>query len=1171
MNWTNAQNAAIYTTDTNVIVSAAAGSGKTAVLTERIVNLVRAGTDIDHFLVVTFTEAATTEMKRRIGKRLIACAQSEENPAAAQRLREQAGAADRANISTLHAFCLYILRRNFHRLGLDPAFSVADELMGSLLFRQAFEETAEAHYEKQDAGFFTLLNAFDGSQDKLFIETARVKSFLEAQPAPAAWLQHAVAAYLADEEFDEYPVRWRVIRGMLMDTAALTQRYANTRRLVPDSNQKICALIDEELASLRALAFCRDTADCAERLNAVQFAMMKGFSKSEEAIKNAVAAARDMVKRKISDLKEMLATPAEQELARMRLLAPAVAAFAAFVQAVLERYAALKRERTVVDYADMEHFALTALAHEDVRTALKNRFRYILVDEYQDSSAIQECIIEQVRRESNLFLVGDVKQSIYSFRQAEPALFLAKMRDYTGEAAASGTQVYLNTNFRSEQPVIDAVNELFSAIMTEQAAEMDYDENARLNRPAHSGDIPQEVAALIGAELHVIEKHAAAKETPATNAEPEEEETEAAEENEEFAEAKAAREAAESLEDAEAEALIAAQRIHALMQTCRTTESGKPRALCYADFVVLLRSSRSRNAGEVWAKTLLEQGIPSYVQLTGGFFDAIEVHVFLNLLRVIDNRRQDIPLLSVLRLPLFGFDEDMLVRLRKDCPAETLFESLCLCAEETGMLAMRVRAVFKLLQSWQTESRLLPLEEFLALVLEESGLYECMGTLTGAKQRQANLDAVLMRAREYAARAGACDLWSFITYMDDAANTAKMGGASTAAADVVRIMTIHKSKGLEFPVVILGGMGVQFNKTAQSAPILCDRELGIGVRLTADGVQRQTLLHKAIGVKQNEKSLAEEMRVLYVAMTRARERLILLGTKKNAQLAVSEARSEPVRPHTVARAKSSMDWLLPVFTKTPTVSVSLHPVCTKAGEVQLPPLDEHGGYAEMLAQLQERFAWKYPYAADTAIPSKMNVSALLHTHEVSLKDPPRFTAEKRMLTPAERGSALHVALSELAPVDCPDEQVAAFVEREIGRMVMQGLLGGKQASSLPKRDMEWLLTSEIGKRMRTAERLERELEFSVEAPANTLIDVTSETPLLLQGVIDCCFLESGEWVVLDYKTDRVREGVSAEEAAEAHAAQLRLYAGALERLTGKNVKELLVVMIRSRAVCAVEK
>ncbi len=1171
MPWTKAQQDAIQVENVNLLVSAAAGSGKTAVLTERIARLVCAGTDIDQFLVVTFTEAATEEMKRRISARLYKSALDEIDPEAASRLRREALSVGRANISTLHKFCLYILRRNFHRLGLDPGFRPADEVQSSMLLQQALEETAAKRYEAEDAAFIALLHGA-GGEENVFSHTLKLHRFLMAQPDPWEWLAHAETQYsLTGAEFMEHPALFALCKDLRAEARNQYDNLRRARELTPAEYAATRSLLDMELAQVGALFLgkIQSLPQYRAQLLSVsfgRFAWPRGDVEPE--LKERVAALRDRARKEIKRQQDLLARSLEEEAEFFNAIAPQVGALCAFVRDVDARYAELKRGHGVVDFSDMEHLALHALEEEETRNALRNRFRYIFVDEYQDSSRIQECLIEAVRREDNVFLVGDVKQSIYRFRQADPGLFLEKLSTYTGETDAPGRQIHLNTNFRSERPIINAVNALFSRIMAEEVAELDYDDTAALKCPE---EMPEN-SGLAGVECHVIERGDASVGPEEAEDKPEEEPVPADDaEQEDRQESTSEEEEAYIANDVEAEAMLAARRIRELMETARCPDKdGGTRPLKYSDFAILMRAQR--RAAEAWAQTLAKMGFPAYVHLTGGYFDAIEVQVFLNLLRVIDNRRQDIPMLSVLRSPVFHFTIEELITLRTDYGAEAWIDRLTMCSQYDTPLGAHVLQVILLLTKYKKESLLVPLPELIAWLMDETGYYDCVGALPNGKERQANLDALIGRARAYADAGFPLDLWSFLQYMDKAAATATLGCAQAGAADVVRVLSMHGSKGLEFPVVFCAGLGKDFNRHTAQDDLVAEPNLGLGLRVRVGHVRRDTLFRQAITNRLLREQLAEEMRILYVGMTRAKNRLVLIGSMKNAWETAQELQATELTPAYCTKAKNALSWLLPVAMQTEALPVRFTTRAAVSGfsaPRQQAPQPEQEEQARLFAVIRERFDWAYPHMAAANIPTKRSVSELMHAHPVSLREAPAFARKTARITGAQRGTYAHAILKEISLSRIPAGDATSFVQDEIARMVDLGLLSQQQAQAVDARDIAAFLKSPLGLRLRSSSKVERELEFAASVDVERLpLEGTGEQ-VLLQGVIDCCFLEDGGWVLLDYKTDALLPHETPVDAAKKHTGQLSLYSEALETLSGLPVLERYVVLLGAGEAVAV--
>lgn len=1175
--WTEAQQRAIDARG-NVIVSAAAGAGKTAVLTERLTQLVAAGTPVDRLLVLTFTRAAATEMKQRMEKRLRTAAAEAGDPEKQAYLRAQAGALGRAYISTVHAFCARVLRRHGHLLDLPPSVRVLDELETPVVVGRVRDALLTRLGAEEDADYRTLLAAF-GGEDAAWAAVQQVAAFLQSQPEPARFLDDAARRY------DDPQWMARTLQAVTDEAraalCAAVQTLERARDALPPDWAGAIGTLDDELLQLRGVLLQTEYDAYRAGLLAFERGRLTFPRGTAEADKAPAQAARKAVKACVDAQRAQFFRPAAEERALLLGTGGVVRALRAVVRQYEAAFAAEKRRLGAVDYADLEHMALKLLQMDAVAAEYRERFCYIAVDEYQDSNRVQEALLEAVRREDNLFFVGDVKQSIYRFRQAEPALFLEKLARFDG---AHGTRIDLTSNFRSAPDVLESVNDVFRAILTPETGELAYDARAAL--------VPGRAGLSGGTELHLIERALAGA--------PEEDAPE--EDAQQGGAGAGADEPLEDLLDAEVEARLVARRIRALMAggTVPDRETGQARPLRYGDFAVLLRT---RTHAAHFAATLAQEGIPSYAQLSGGYFDSVEVLLALNLLRVVDNRRQDIPLLSVLRATGAGdgaFSGAELARIRAAHPDGTFFdalEAMAAGAGETGeaeraepagagekfgadtaaeaadaALARRCAAFLARVAAWRAESRLVPVEALLARLYDETGLYAEMGALVGGAERQANLDALLARARAFEAGPER-GVAAFLRFMDHSKEgNADLGAAQAVGADVVRILTIHRSKGLEFPVVFLCELGRRFRLDGQREDLLLHAAGGIGLRWIDGGVKRDTAARRALQQRLRREQLAEEMRVLYVGMTRAEHRLVLVGSWKNAARLLAQAEAHPTAAQVLA-CTAPLQWALMgtrahcdtrLHAREPLLAAA--PAAGRAAPLEAPGREA----AEALAR---RLAWRYPFSAAAALPAKAAVSDLARRMGAAAAEPPAFDPPAFLpagapeaaaaLTAAERGTAVHAVLAGLPLAPMAEADVRAHVEA----LVRAGRLTAAQAAAVPCAALSWLTRTPLYGRMAASARVERELPFSHAVPAAALFGAAAGAePVLLQGVIDCCFLTDAGWVLVDYKTDRVPPGEPAARQAAAHAPQLRLYAGALAQLTGLPVAERLVVLLSARAI-----
>ena len=1086
MSFTKEQEQAIRLSG-NLIVSAAAGAGKTTVLTERVFRLVSEGTPIDRMLVLTFTRAAAGEMKARISKRLSEAAASASGAQAAY-FREQAAAVANASISTIDAFCAKIVFRHFFRVGLTPSCKTLDETEAAVLRAQTREAALDTLAKDRPEDYRALIVAF-GSEPALSETMEGFETFLFAQPDPLEWMDQNEAA-LDDPD----ALARQIVYAFQNDKAVLSRHIAElqaeTDRLSPDL-EKVLSLLYDLLSRARGALLANTREDYAASLAAI--AEMKdslrfpnGFSDAEkEGVQDAKAALRKLIREQAA----RNAVPFSELFQTEQKAAPVLKAFYALMRTYLAAFSEAKRAENALDFSDLEHMAIEILKDDEIAAEYRERFCTIIVDEYQDSNRVQETILNRIARPGGLFFVGDVKQSIYRFRMAEPSLFLEKCRDFHGE---KGTRIDLGYNFRSGKAVIDAVNAAVGTLMRESIAGIEYDERARLKKGA---DVPDGRA-----ELHIFSREN----------DPEEE---------------------ESLEDAEAEARFAARTILERMQ--QPVADGKGKRTCrYGDFAVLLRNKAH---ARVWAQTLAEAGIPAYAQSSGGYFDSIEVKLLMSLLSVLDNRRQDIPLLAVLRSPLFGFTDAELADLRAGAKKCAFLDCL-LAARETNE---KVAAFFDAIERFEALSRRIPLGDLIEQILDETHYREMVGVLVGGDQRLANLDA-LVRAAADCDAVGMSGVHGFLCFMENVKATQKLGAAATVTADVVRIMTVHASKGLEFPFVFYGGLGGMFNRGDETKPLIADAKLGTGLRYFDEfGVKHETLVHQNAAQAASDASWAEELRVMYVGMTRAKQELYLLGSLANAEKRIGELKA----PTLLSVRKSSSALKLLLLSLNGHVPFTLH----KKSEFV-------GGGARILAgaiprpteaerrALSERFKWVYPHPTLDTLPDKTSVTGLERDETPEFSEP-AFETGYDVLS---EGSAVHRALERIPLSDAAKRK--AFLDA----------LSGMTAFHADA--IRAFANSPLFLRMAGSQRVEREWSFLCPMPAKELLSETeSDEPVLLQGVIDACFTENGAWVLLDYKTDRVTGDPN--EYAGKHTRQVQLYAAALERLSGIPVKERYIVLL----------
>ncbi len=1185
--WTEKQYEAI-TAEGDLLVSAAAGAGKTAVLTERIARLISEGVRVEELLVVTFTKAAASEMKARIEARLYelaAGASASGRDEDSARLLRAAASCERANISTIHSFCMNVLRRNYHEAGMDPGAAVADSTRAELLASAAMDEVLENAFdsnEKQpDADLKALLTAV-GNDDKLAVLIRRLYDHAAAKPEPDEWLDMAVRIY--GEGFTACKDR---ITGDLIEHARreLQTHFDTARALrleLPEEYTGARAALSEDMDTLLALMIQPDYESFRAGLFGIALARLSWPRGTDEDIKQPYKYYRTKLKDCLNKFKKLFAFSLEDEARFAAKLAGPVACLRRLVGEFGDKFSSLKAEEGLIDYTDMEQLTLRVLKNPAIAEEYRQRFKYVFIDEYQDINPAQEAILAAVSQ-GNRFMVGDVKQSIYRFRQAEPAIFLEKYNTYDGSGGRR--RIDLNRNFRSDNAILESANHLFSQLMRgEDVGEIDYADNAALVS-GREGEAASGLVRLVIIEQSGKEKNDLNDE--ATGEALEETADSTAKDAGDGPEDEAAEEDAAAVE-----AAYAARRILDMMASFSINEGGVSRRCRWSDFAVLLRSAKS--VARRWLSVLSDAGIPCVSTLGGGFFEAVEVRVFMDLLRIIDNRRQDIPLLAVMRSHIYSFTDEELIHIRADYEGEDMLDRVTAAAADGKQpnWSIKCRRLLEDTERWRQLSRLMSVDELIGLLLDETGFEAYCAALSGGEARSANLQALWERARHIAANGG-YGLAAFISYMDEAKAQASMEAAQTPYADAVRLMTVHGSKGLEFPIVFLAGVTKRFNMNFKRDVGIFDPELGIGLCSVYGDRSAKCLLQRAIAYRESVRLTAEEMRLLYVAQTRAKHALYMLGAKKDAAKYAAE-HMRPLNEASVMNARCYADWLLGAYL----------PHGGESGTaVRLEGGAEIGFYIEPAPQTelaargmsQERFdEWRqeaafadcssveakfkndYPMQKETELPSKLSVTGLaLHnmpaaqnaaaqaaqtvagSQPVQLRERPRFMQDDKPLTGADIGTLTHrlMQLISIRP------HTAQSIEAELAALTAKGAFTETEAQAIRKGAVLQFFSSDLGQRLIASPRVEREKEFNLMMEANRLISSESAAPIMLQGVIDCCFIEDGAWVLIDHKTTRVEPNRTARTVAEQYRRQLELYAEALERLTGIPVRQKYVYML----------
>ncbi len=1211
--WTKEQEQAIGLRNRNILVSAAAGSGKTAVLVERILSRVtdpEDPADIDRLLVVTFTRAAAGEMKERIGRALEERLLEDPDN---EHLQRQGTLLHHARISTIHGFCTYVIQNYFHRIDLDPGYRIADEGELKMLKGEVLKELLEEEYAGGSREFLDFSEACSpGKNDSRMEEwILRTAEFAESYPWPEAWLEDCGKIYRVqtEEELSETPF----IRFLEADTLRRIQDAGETVRKNiqeaegPGGPEEYLPMLEADGELLENLKKRRSYREYYEAFQNMSFQTLsrKKNPDADPKIKERIRNRRDKLKEALKEIREQYFSSSPERLLEE------LAGCRSFMEELIrltkryrQAFGEKKRRKNILDFSDLEHFALDILLErqgEEIRRTeaareLAAQFEEVMVDEYQDSNFIQEYLLQAVSREEdgqyNRFMVGDIKQAIYGFRMARPEIFLEKYLSYSKEEAAR-QRIDLGRNFRSRPAVLDSVNYLFRKLMRRELGGLDYDQDAAL----YPGAVYPETKDC-QTEILLLDRKSP-----------------------EFAEDRS------KTAVQEAEAFAVARKIRSLVGQMQITdrESGLLRPLRYRDCVILLRQTAGWD--DTFSRVLEEEGIPVSLTSKSGYFRTVEVGVVLNYLRICDNPRQDIPFAASLHSPIGRVTEQELALLRSSYPELPIYEAAPAYASQgtDRELKEKLGSFLGKLQEIRDLLPYTPVHRVIRKILEDTGYGVYAAAMPGGQQRQANLNMLVEKAVDFE-NTSYHGLFQFVRYMEQMERYKVDSGEVSLygeSADTVRIMTIHKSKGLEFPVVFVCGMGSRLNVMDSNGAVLFHASLGIGPEQI--NLEERThftpLIKRVIRRAIRLDMLGEELRILYVALTRAKEKLILTGTAEDLnrrlqQLAGERLDEEGRLPfHTLSEAKCYWDWVLPALKDhkalaplrkmaegeaayrehpcpeapgedapfaaeilSPDSMVQEAAVQGEARELRKEAIRRGEAAAktdpviETFLELQEAF--RYPWELEEEIPTALTVSELKRGIGAGFREetgadlypetdvvpyiPEFMKTEKEEPKGAALGTIYHRILECL---DFSEEITEESLNRQIHGMVRSRKLKPQEARAVKIRNLLKLGDSSIGRRMQAAASrgaLKREQTFVMGVPAwEVRPHWPREERILVQGIIDAYFEEEGGYVIVDYKTDRVPSGRGG-ELAEKYSRQLQLYGKALEQISGKSVKEMVI-------------
>lgn len=1220
MKWTKEQEQAIYEKNTNILVAAAAGSGKTAVLVERIINkIINENIDIDKLLVVTFTNAAASEMRERV---LNAIYEKLENDSENQNLQRQITLLNKASICTIDSFCLDVVRNHFYKLdNVSPNFRIGDTTEIELLKQEIIEEIFEKKYEEEDKDFNTLINTYTSYRDDTPLKEIILKiyNYIQSNPFPEKWLNEKIEMFNLEGKKEEYSdfsnTVWgeellKEVEEELIDDITALQDIEDSLSFDPELN-KFWQTIRSDIDMLQTLKNNLDNWDRAYEISKNINFVTWPRKKIESSIKEEAKIIRDDVKKKLNKvINKILICDSDEAKQDIQDMYNVLDKLKYVILEFQEEFSKRKREKNIVDFNDIEHFALKILLKEteegkieptDVAKKYKEKYIEIAIDEYQDSNLVQEYILNAVSKGDNIFMVGDVKQSIYKFRQAMPELFLDKYKNYKkieDKKQEDNLKIKLFKNFRSRENVLKFTNLIFQDIMSNLLGDIEYNQEEYLNLGAQYPEEKQN----LNTEINIIDLKENEEEQSNVS-------TEDLNENVENEEQQ------ERIEDIELEARFVANKIREIVQNKYQIWDAKKdtyRDIKYKDIVVLLRSTS--NIAPIFEQEIIRLDMPVFSDSSQEYLDSIEIQTIMSLLKIIDNPMQDIPLVTVLRSNIGKFTDDELVEIR----LSDKYENYYTCMKKAKLdvnpkLKDKIQRFFESIEEWRKEQEYLSLDELIWKIYIDTGYYNYVGLMSNGALRQANLKMLFQRAKQYES-SNFKGLYNFINFIEKLRlSSGDLGAAKLIGEndDVIRIMSIHKSKGLEFPVVFLSSTGKQFNLMDLNQNILLHQEMGIGVKYInyERQVQYDTLTKTAMRNKILVETLSEEMRILYVALTRAKEKLFITGLSKDYEKEAENIEKQicrypkyldKINPILVKKYKRYLDWIMLVYnyekeTAKNFVNFNIYKKKEllnsfeniKKEEIDAKEfLEKQDIDNDKIKKIEEILNWSYDYELSTTIPTKTsvtkikqmqneeNIETTLDNYLIDVeKDEenkekiqennlpkPQFLRKEDddKITSAQKGTLVHLCLQKLNE---KQEYTLQEIKDLINELELKQIITNKEARSISTYKILAFTKSTIWKELRKAKTVEKEKPFYINIPAKEIYNQEIEEDILVQGIIDLYYINGNdELVLVDYKTDYVEKGKE-EELLNKYRKQLDLYKRALESALNRKVDKVYIYSV----------
>lgn len=1213
--WTSAQSEAINAPigEGNILVSAAAGSGKTAVLVERINSKIISGqTDIDRLLVVTFTEAAAVEMKEKIIDRIQKAINETEDKAIAGLLQKQLKLASGADITTIDSFCLRAVKNNFHVLGLDPNFIIGDPAEAELMMDDTAEELFDKFYAENNERFLRLIDLYASNRDDLPLKKLvfHIYNFIMSFAEPIEWLDEKSAMYCDDMARSEWAKTY-VIKGKCR---AIGEYYkARFERLIEDMKSEAGIQdgegFDDEMTEYwgklwESMKLCVDAMDKIANIGSWDeaYECYLNYTKSTGSIESLIPS--KMPKTKLADddvwkhfceekniIKKAMMKEYNKytyrsaedfnECSHCREIKETLDDIIWLVKEFHTSYMAKKDSKNIKQFHDIEHLAYRLFKENDnIREEYRSRYDEILIDEYQDTNGLQDAIFESISRDkTNMFMVGDLKQSIYRFRGGDPMIFKKKNKSYG--CGIGGRSIVLSQNFRSRREILDGVNDVFESVMSDTVGDVIYkgdelitrdDERECYPEPAENNKCQMHCIAIMGAEEDGDEP-----DLPNGGG---------------------------ALSD-KVEAAYIASKINEMVTNgyqIYDKEKNCYRNIKYRDITILKRSTNYNS--DPYITAMQKYGIPSFVELED-YFERREISLVLSVVSVINNRLQDIELIAVMRSPIGGFTDNDIAKIRLNSPrSEYFYYAVREYAGDGGEEILRIKCerFMRDIDRWRNCAKQKSVAGLIWTIYTETGIYDFMGALEGGEEAQANLKLLYERAKQYE-QSGFKGLFNFLRYIDKLrGRRSDLSGAKLIGEnhDVVRIMTIHKSKGLEFPVVFLAGMGKRLRGSQnKESRVLLHNELGFGMKYAdaEHSYYQSTMMSDFVQDENSREELSEFLRLLYVGMTRAKEQLIVISAHKftddesrdrACDLWVNKLDANGIMyPENSEDVSCCADWIAPTALRSDNwefINVDLSELAKNIEQSEETDKEDIEPSEELVESVSKILEFSYKYPKSGAVPSKTSVSALKQTENdeqyegkpneydmIILSEKPAFMQDK--IPNNEIGTAHHqlMAYIDLEGFKAAENKLE-FIKGEIERLIEEGQIDKNAVTDNMAEHCLEFFESDLAERMMKSDKIHREAPFEIEIPAklaDTSLDENYDgETVILQGVIDCFFEENGGVVLIDYKTDRVS---SVEAIIEKYRMQLDLYAEAIEKITKKTVKEKYLYLFSIKSVVKLEE